>query len=635
MLGYMIFLILCLSGSVLGATMLKRRFEEVLPITCTSIILLIFICGILGHLDFGVILVCVIGFGVILYSIIHIIRNKSFNIFFCNMITPGFFLFLFLVFLFTYIDYGRLASSWDEFSHWTDIVKVMTTINDFGTNSSSHSLCQSYPPAMSIFQYFIEKVNFYIGKENYFCEWKIYLAYQILMTAFLFPIFNKLSFGRPIMFIGVLCAVFLAPLTFYSNIYTSTYIDGALGVLTGTGFALVLCSDKKDIVYSMQVFSICIMLVLMKDAGLLFSLVLALTYALDLSSSLELNNSGRFLIKVGSQLKIFSIAVAFVIIPNLLWKYEIYSSGATKVFSDRLDMIQLVKLLLSGEETYHKTVISSYWEAFFTQGVSLGNTNIILTYFQLIVLLLFIMFMLVRRYPTESIVKRKQHIRIAISFTMLLFIYIIGLCFTYVLNFTEYEALNLASFDRYINIAFSALWFFIVLLLLKMVINQEKSEEPLLVVLLGITILMVPMQNLYSLCTRTSIQQALDIREQYNTVCNKVAQCCDGNDNIYIISQEDSGFDYWVIRYSIRPNISNDNFTWSIGKAFYDGDIFSQELSADQWMDELVAHYDYVLLYKLNDYFYQNFSSLFDNPEDIDVNAIYYIDKESRLLIKQ
>ena len=108
----------------------------------------------------------------------------------------------------------------------------------------------------------------------------------------------------------------------------------------------------------------------------------------------------------------------------------------------------------------------------------------------------------------------------------------------------------------------------------------------------------------------------------------------DNNSHIYFVSQEDAGYDYWVMKFSIRPNYLNDNFSWSIGKSFYDGDIFTKEMDKSQWQEELVREYDYVVLYKLNGYFYENFSDLFMNPDDIEENVVYRVDKKRGLLEK-
>lgn len=61
------------------------------------------------------------------------------------------------------------------------------------------------------------------------------------------------------------------------------------------------------------------------------------------------------------------------------------------------------------------------------------------------------------------------------------------------------------------------------------------------------------------------------------------------------------------------------------------GDMYSVEKSPEEWMDELVENYDYVALYKLNDYFIQNYAEMFEG-EEIVSNALYRVNKQTQTL---
>ena len=105
---------------------------------------------------------------------------------------------------------------------------------------------------------------------------------------------------------------------------------------------------------------------------------------------------------------------------------------------------------------------------------------------------------------------------------------------------------------------------------------------------------------------------------------------------IYLISQGTTGFDYWVLRYNIRSNrinlSHNPMFTWSIGVPFYEGDVWTRSISPQEWQAELLLDYDYVALYKINNYFLQNFGGLFQDPAAIRENTVFRINKETGLL---
>ena len=48
----------------------------------------------------------------------------------------------------------------------------------------------------------------------------------------------------------------------------------------------------------------------------------------------------------------------------------------------------------------------------------------------------------------------------------------------------------------------------------------------------------------------------------------------------------------------------------------------------------LIEDYNYVALYKLNNYFYEHYSMLFENPSEISENTLYWVNKSTGQLEK-
>ena len=130
------------------------------------------------------------------------------------------------------------------------------------------------------------------------------------------------------------------------------------------------------------------------------------------------------------------------------------------------------------------------------------------------------------------------------------------------------------------------------------------------------------------------VESSVNARTPYEVLSREIRQKCDGDDRIYYISQESSGYDYWVSRFNARPNSFSENFSWSIGEPFYDGDVWTKNMTADQWQAMLLEGYDYVALYRINDYFLENYSHLFAQPEEIAVNTLYRVNCQTGLLEK-
>ena len=172
----------------------QKRFEECIPITCMSIVLVEFVFGILGILKAGFYLSCLFLLASLVFSVVWAVKQKKLRDFVTLLFTPALAIFVAVYFLLSYANEGVLASTWDEFSHWMDVVKVTTTIDDFATNPNSYSAFKAYPPAMNMFQYFVQKIFLIFNENANFNEWRAFFAYQIFALSFFFPFLKRFSF---------------------------------------------------------------------------------------------------------------------------------------------------------------------------------------------------------------------------------------------------------------------------------------------------------------------------------------------------------------------------------------------------------------------------------------------------------
>lgn len=628
MLTNLIFLAAISSGSIGCALFFNKKYEDILPITCIGVVLILFIFGILEHLNVGFYVVLIIAFLIYLITAASLLKSREkarFYKFLQNILTPGMLVFVAAFFVLSVLNVGKMASSWDEFTHWIDIVKVMTTLDDFGTNPASYSSFQSYPPGMSLFQYFLQKCYLLCHPNGVFNEWRAYFAFQILLFSAFTPFFRSCSFKKPLGIVSIFAIVFLSPLVFYSNIYSATYIDAFVGAAAGAGFAAILIYKEKDIFYSVYICLLCSMLVLAKDVGLLFAIFLAAAYIADLA------------LRRWERRRLFMCAcgvLSATALPKLLWDFEIEISHAVKKFAEKIDISVAVQVL-SGEDTsYRKIVLENYRNALLDSTISLGHTGIKLNYLCLIITLFAISFFIYQMVKERRSNERYNFLSTLILEHILLIFYIFGLCVLYMFRFSEYEAVRLASFSRYLGIAFLALLLTNFLLLNDLWTTDFLKAQNRQLLILYIIVLIIPGKPILDFITGETVESSKTIRARYETLAEKILDISDSNSTIYFISQENDGFDFWVTRYSVRPNIIPYKWNWSLGGPFYDGDIWSTGKSAEAWQNELVAEYDYVALYHLNDYFYATYGLLFEDPSQITENTVYKVNKDTKLLEK-
>lgn len=621
------------SGSIYGAVALGRRYEETISICCLAIINVLFLFGCIHQLKIGFFVCCVIGCILYVYAIVRlIIERDKIKETITRIFTPGFVIFIIFAISFAYIIKGKLGNQWDEFSHWLDIVKVMTTIDDFGTNPEAHSMFQSYPPAMTLFQYLCEKIwLLQTGTRENFSEWRAYFAYQILSGAIVLPFLSKLKFAKKdiIKWVGYLSICFLLPIVFYEDYYVSIYIDSFLGLLTGVGLANVLFEAKKDFIYYLKQYLIISTLVITKDVGIAFAIFLLILQVLDRIYDISERESSI----APKDIICFILGVVALIMPKLLWNWEIIKRGADISFKTQIDWTILWNVIRHRDYSYRATVMSSFITSLSTKYIEIGYTGIHLNYFAIQIINIVLLYMAFDYWTKKGHIASVKKWTYIISIGVLQIAYVCGMCIIYMFNFSEYEATNLASFSRYLNIVFLAIVFSVCLLYMEIIsqcINYEKIKFFSILLILCI-LLSVKSHNVTDLFTKYYVQKSIFERNMYVPLVEKIENVCEDDAHIYYISQGDHGYDRLVMAFCVRPKWISGNS--SIGSAFTEDDIWTVELTTDEWLTILSEEdYDYVAIHKLNDAFYEYYSELFDDVTDIKEDCLYSFDRSNNKL---
>ena len=630
MTSLVLFFVLISTGSVFAAAFWRKRYEELLPVTCAAIVLVLFAFGMVGHLALGAIAVCVLAAGLYVASLVRVVMRREGKLFIQNILTPAFFALMGVYALLIYCNMGKLAAFWDEFTHWMDILKVMVCFDDFGTNPLADSMFQSYPPGMVLFQYMFQKINLWTTGAL-MSEWRAYLAYQMFAVSFFFPFLKQLEWKKPFTAIAVLVIICLSPLTFYPDYYSMIYIDPFLGIVFGAGLATVFFHRETDTLSALQVAGHCLVLVLAKDAGLFLALSLALAFLLVMwfGGAERKRHWGRK--------GLLSAAVlCATVLPNLAWKLFLAAHDAQLMFSAPYDITASLRALIGLDDTYLTTVWNNFVHALFTRGLTLGPSAITLTYLAACVALVTASSALMWLFASKGRVPKRTRSILVPLVAIESAAYLIGMCFTYQQRFTEAEAVNLASFERYLFIQFLGIWTLVIILLLVALQAYERSSGVVTAAALSVALAIAPLYKVESGLKREDVSYAVEARSVYTGMSDKIARSVPEDADICFISQENDGFDYFVLHFDVRPRrlgtITSARWSWSIGDLLYDGDYITMPITAEAWQSVLLERFDYVALFRLNDYFYEHYSALFQNPEDIAEQEVYRVNKETGLL---
>lgn len=590
--------------SIFYSIKFKKSIGKTFIISIMSIIFILYIFGLLSLLMWGVYFIKILIFIIFIYEIIYIKKNWDYAKKYIFNKDNLIFTLLFIMLIF--IHYGRMLRSWDEFSHWGDVVKTMFTINDFSTSPKALSTFQSYPPAMSLFQYFWMKLG------NDFIEYQLFISYQLVVISLFLPFISdikKIS-GKVISIIMLL----LIPMITFNNFYTAIYIDGILGIFFGYNILSIIFNKKYDYYFVINLFLSFFTLVLLKDVGLFLVIINALILFIDIffiKKKVKLNkinfkNSKKYLfILLGS--------VIVIVFAKISWDYNIKLNGANIQFGTKISIKDVYNLLTLNNLGYKKIVIENFINALYEKQLITGIVG--LSAITLSIILIILTYILIK----------KMHVTKKYSYYIFtgLGVYIFGLLFLYCTKFSEYEATKLASFERYLSIYFLGIIFIITVLF----INALNKKT----IMLLLVLLFIPYHNVFYI--RKSVSESIGIRSPYMQAENKIKSNISEEDKIYIISQNTTGFDYWVLRYSLRPNVINSGYSWSIGEKYYKEDLWTLEINSDEWMNTLIEqNFDYVYIYKSDEAFVKQFGVLFNDTSKILSDSLFKLDKKSKKL---
>lgn len=533
------FLIIC-SGSVFAMAAFDSRFERVLPLTCLSAIMLVYLFGICGWLKGGVYAVLAAAAVLYVLAAVCVIRRRRLKKFLWGFVSPQFIAFALIYAALIYLNYGKLPVHDDELSHWADIVKAMTWLNDFGTNPASNSLFKSYLPGMAVFQYLFEKVHLMLEPGADFSDWRLYLAYQTLYAACILPFFGSLRFKRPLSAVLSLFAVFFAPLVVFPTFFAVLQIDGFVAVLAGCGFASVASEGDKDGLYNARILLTVAALVLMKDVGLLFAIMLAAVFVIDtLLRNKQPDGRKCAFAALG--------AAAAAAVPKLLWNYNISANNVERMFGGKVDVPALAAVLTGKDASWRSDVLQNYVHKLFSEGESVGSiaSGVYLPYFLMPLILL---------------------------------------------------ALCCAAF--------------------------------------AVTAALLPYLQLSLYLSRENVAYSRRTMQPYYQMSENIkAHLADTDEKVFLVCEGSSGWERLVMRYELRPYTLSDK-SGSIGKPFYDGDIWTRDVSPEQWFDELTGeNCAYVQLFTINDYFVETYGDLFEDHE-VEEYTLYRVDADRHALVK-
>lgn len=600
----------------------KRKFEQVVSLVFFTIIIIMYTLGLCGHLRAGIYPIILLSILACVFTCYSIYRNK--DILFHQIITPGFLAFCILAVAVFWGTKGRLLTSWDEFSHWGLVVKNMFQLDAFGNAPKATTCFKGYPPAVALLQYFFMKIR------PAFVEEYLFRATDLLAISLLLPVFKIFSWKDWKRIPALLLLVVILPILFYPDFYVTIYVDGMLGLLFAHMLFTYFADEEISTFTILQVGVTACILALTKSSGTGLAIIALLIILADMI--FVKRNSIHNLICLPQKMPSKVLNWLWLISPAILlafgkfsWDFYLKATNTREAWgTSTITWSGIKRIFTANNPEYRVKTI----QTFFSNLFAFQDNAVAIKMSVFIWAVLFIILIYLMRYMSHSYIQKKSVRTFGTGIITGFILYSVSLLILYLFTYTEYEAQNTAAIYRYLGTYLLGALVFIVFMAIYIADHSQiEFSNKVVAIFLCSFLLLTPANKLaeFTVLAKLDVQSTQKMREPYKTSLNFNQIPSLKNGNLYFVSQNSDGFDYWVTRYQTTPVKTGG--TWSLGKPYSNKDIWTQDISAEQWAEVLKKDYTHVYLFKVDDQFKKTYGSLFQDINSIKNDTLYVIDK--------
>jgi len=486
-----LFWILSITGLLVLIT--KRKFETMLPLTFIGGAFLLYIFGFVNHISYGY----YSSWLFIIVFFILLIKKKNKKEFVNNYFTVGFIVFIIFIILIFIKNMYTGFTYCDEFMHWGPMVKEMFRLDKFYLVGESQLLVhKDYPPFFALVELlFCRFGNCF--KENY-----LYIGLESFSLSLFIPLYSNITrINKTNLFKGIIMgvAIVLSCLTISitqtmvdkSLLFNSIYVDYPMALLTAFSLFFVYSTLDWDKFNAIYLSSFLCSLVLTKQMGLPFYLVVLLVWILKVACFDK------------KKIK-FTHLLFFIIIPIIVylsWKIAVKFYNTDMQFNlNSFNITELKDFIIGNNRPEYRieTFINFKYNILYRK---LVLNPIELTYFECVLLVIVILMIFTK--------ERIKSLIISIGYGIGAIGYAFAMLFLYTFMFSYEEAIELASFDRYMG-TYLFLGFIVLFMIIFNEINKQNKAIWYQLVLLLITLLFVEPASYETLTINTELKDTSD-----------------------------------------------------------------------------------------------------------------------------
>lgn len=623
-------LLVILGFTFVAHRFLKSTFEISIFLVVSSVISVLYVATLYDALQLVSTLLIYIGLGFFAIFIGLWVSQKRRGVPNQFRLTPFLCYFGLIVFLWVRLSTQKFIL-WDDFSHWGLATKDLYFTDALPTLDGVVRFLD-YPPGGSLFNYFLLSIPDAMGWQHQktYNEGAGLFAQSVVVVSALFPLIGYALREKGVE-VGLI-TLGIVVLALFGLGYTpvTLMIDLAVGAYFGGAIVVYVTSGRK-ILSAVYLIPVVMCLVILKSVGLFLSCLIILLVAVDQGYQIIKYHQLRF--GDANYWKGLTISIlVLVCLPlvaidtNMTWKNHVKEMGAQATFKAQITGGEIRRAFVGQASVRELKVKENFAKQLIPLSIEYppGITLVRLQNTALVFLLLSILSVIVFRQNSPG--SRSQNGFILIILFGGFIVYCFGLLLLYFFSFSEYEAVRLASFDRYLGIYLFG-W---LAGLLAFVLATNKRRFKLFLIILGLALLLGGGGTLYFL-RGSEYDVVPKFTNSMELLLNRAGVSRTQKTKIYFISQCDSGFDHVIFKSLAYPAQVSPS-SYSIGQPCGPDDVWTTNLSVDQWQDQLIAGYSYVVVAKSNKAFWDKFGSLFSVEQMADP-SIFRVDGENRKLV--
>jgi hypothetical protein len=507
---------------------------------------------------------------------------------------------------------------WDDIAHWGRATYLIAH-QDRLVDGSSGILPQylAYPPGTALFHYFFLKIAGYSEPHVVFANGVLLIA---CITAIVSPILERSRIAAAIVSALVLIAFLVSGFSI-----SAIMPDSLLGLLFAASVIIALTETSLSVglLANLPVLSA---LTLTKPIGFPLALlgisVTILTVLARRATAKPSTYAGapfglRAQISTKATLLIATASILVVLAINLSWQIHVSSiGGANNASTIFATMHTLMGEIFAGQSQGRLIpTLTGTWHQIHRQGNWKPSID-------LLVVALTCAFLIASLLSPQG--SRRPLLALSVLLPLGFLAYLLLLIALYLTYFSEYEASQAASLERYLA-SYLFAWESITLSVATLMLLDFASKAVTIAISIAIgvlIILVVPIVYHYLAITNLNDRALVAARADAGRLANEVLRIASPNDKIFFVKQNDEGFSMYAFQFAVLPHPAAQSWCWSLGPPYFVGDVWT----CDQKLKNLIGGFRWLVIKKADTQFWEQNGNLFPASDRGLPSGIFAID---------